>query len=83
MYGYGVHFCKCELVTFTHVSFNPQIDMPNSVHAFQTAERIREVYPDKGNTKKHSSTCFHTHTYNHFHDAPPFCRVVSGYRPDP
>ena len=24
-----------------------QIDLPNSVHLFQTAERIREVHPDK------------------------------------
>ena len=27
---------------------DPDIDLPNSVHAFQTAERIREVHPDKG-----------------------------------
>ena len=27
--------------------FNSQVDIPNSVHAFQTAERIREVHPDK------------------------------------
>ena len=25
-----------------------QIDLPNSVHAFQTAERIREAYPGRG-----------------------------------
>ena len=27
---------------------DPDIDLPNSVHAFQTAERIREAHPDKG-----------------------------------
>lgn len=27
---------------------DPDIDLPNSVHAFQTAERIREKHPDKG-----------------------------------
>ena len=27
---------------------DPDIDIPNIAHAFQTAERIREVYPDKG-----------------------------------
>lgn len=38
-----------------------QIDLPNSVHAFQTAERIRELHPDKGTQElAHSSTC-HTH----------------------
>ncbi|XP_046841430.1 inositol oxygenase-like [Xenia sp. Carnegie-2017] len=26
---------------------DPDIDLPNSVHAFQTAERIREAHPDK------------------------------------
>lgn len=26
---------------------DPDVDIPNSVHAFQTAERIREVHPDK------------------------------------
>ena len=25
----------------------PDVDMPNSFHAFQTAERIREKHPDK------------------------------------
>ena len=25
-----------------------QTDLPNSVHAFQTAERIRQKFPDKG-----------------------------------
>lgn len=25
----------------------PQVDIPNSIHAFQTAERIREMHPDK------------------------------------
>lgn len=27
---------------------DPDVDIPNSVHLFQTAERIREVHPDKG-----------------------------------
>jgi len=26
---------------------DPDIDLPNSIHAFQTAERIREKYPDE------------------------------------
>ena len=26
---------------------DPDIDLPNSVHAFQTAERIRAEHPDK------------------------------------
>lgn len=26
---------------------DPDTDLPNSVHAFQTAERIRSVHPDK------------------------------------
>ena len=26
---------------------DPDIDLPNIVHAFQTAERIRELHPDK------------------------------------
>ena len=26
---------------------DPDIDMPNIVHAFQTAEKIREVYPNE------------------------------------
>merc|ERR1711976_1099720 len=26
---------------------DPDVDIPNSVHAFQTAERIREIHPDK------------------------------------
>ena len=27
--------------------FISKVNIPNSVHAFQTAERIREVHPDK------------------------------------
>ena len=26
---------------------DPDIDLPNIIHAFQTAEQIREKYPDK------------------------------------
>lgn len=26
---------------------DPDVDIPNIVHAFQTAERIREVYPNE------------------------------------
>ena len=26
---------------------DPDVDVPNSVHAFQTAERLRESHPDK------------------------------------
>jgi len=26
---------------------DPDVDIPNIVHAFQTAERIRQVYPDQ------------------------------------
>ena len=29
------------------MTFSYQVDIPNSVHAFQTAERIREIHPDK------------------------------------
>ncbi|XP_065661557.1 inositol oxygenase isoform X2 [Hydra vulgaris] len=28
-------------------SSDPDIDLPNSMHAFQTAEKIREIHPDK------------------------------------
>lgn len=39
---------------------HPQTDLPNSVHAFQTAERIREAHPDKGTHRREgSSTCPH------------------------
>ena len=34
------------LNTFVDES-DPDVDMPNSFHAFQTAERIREKHPDK------------------------------------
>jgi len=34
------------LDTFVDMS-DPDVDIPNSVHAFQTAERIREKHPDK------------------------------------
>lgn len=27
---------------------DPDVDFPNSFHAFQTAEGIRQVHPDKG-----------------------------------
>ena len=27
---------------------DPDIDLPNVVHAYQTAERLREKFPDKG-----------------------------------
>ena len=27
---------------------DPDIDLPNAVHAYQTAERLREKFPDKG-----------------------------------
>ena len=27
---------------------DPDIDLPNIVHAYQTAERLREKFPDKG-----------------------------------
>lgn len=28
---------------------DPDVDFPNSFHAFQTAEGIRQAHPDKGN----------------------------------
>jgi inositol oxygenase len=31
---------------------DPDTDLPNSVHAFQTAERIREAHPDEGEQRK-------------------------------
>lgn len=27
---------------------DPDVDLPNSLHAFQTAERIREKHPEQG-----------------------------------
>ena len=39
---------------------DPDVDFPNSFHAFQTAEGIREAHPDKGTTQgetdKHTNT---------------------------
>ena len=32
------------MLSFT---FSPQSNVPNIMHAFQTAERIRQVHPDK------------------------------------
>lgn len=29
---------------------DPDVDVPNLMHAFQTAERIREKHPDDGET---------------------------------
>ncbi len=31
---------------------DPDVDVPNIYHAFQTAERIRQLHPDKGNWAK-------------------------------
>ena len=39
---------------------DPDIDLPNSVHAFQTAERIREVHPDKGEFRAKTCIAFVT-----------------------
>lgn len=30
---------------------DPDVDFPNSFHAFQTAEGIRQAHPDKGTTQ--------------------------------
>ena len=27
---------------------DPDVELPNIVHAFQTAERLRKIYPDEG-----------------------------------
>lgn len=31
---------------------DPDVDFPNSFHAFQTAEGIRQAHPDKGTVKE-------------------------------
>ena len=38
-----------KLIEDNYIPFDVlQTDVPNIYHAFQTAERIREVHPDKG-----------------------------------
>ena len=43
---------------------DPDVDFPNSFHAFQTAEGIRKEHPDKG-TRQRETTALSTHTHTH------------------
>lgn len=53
--GYWTKFDKFELTIMEALEklnalvdeSDPDVDVPNAVHAFQTAERIRKVYPDQ------------------------------------
>lgn len=49
---------------------DPDVDFPNSFHAFQTAEGIRKEHPDKGTIQRgrqsyNSNTSTYTHTHTH------------------
>lgn len=39
---------------------DPDVDFPNSFHAFQTAEGIRQEHPDKGKVQRENQKCTET-----------------------
>lgn len=46
---------------------DPDVDFPNSFHAFQTAEGIRQVHPDKGTITGRETEILTETVYKHIH----------------
>ncbi len=44
---------------------DPDVDFPNSFHAFQTAEGIRQAHPDKGTTTRRESEIHRERVHKH------------------
>lgn len=61
---------------------DPDVDFPNSFHAFQTAEGIRQAHPDKGALQEHRMQARHVRTVKNL-----WCllllRLVPAGGPDP